>query len=451
MNRQELLEALTQDILAYAMHGAFPQREIARAIKPEGLDERFEEYELLLDLHFVLTDQVVEFVRELPERLRSIRTETESIARTQRGTVDGHIDWGATIKKRYTRNPRNSALFVCTNRTEDYDIAENLVLKRLLSVIYSTLREAEEYLRGDYEWVQQTWKGNEALIDELNQIVERNVHVRRIRAPAAYEPTERMMTAAESSRQAVYRDAADCLRTRERLFRGDAEEIRRLLDSTSITPDDNHTLFELYVLFRFVSTIEELQSSPPTYKTIASERQALARFQGEKEIILYHDNSARDRGLSFVTEEEPPDRPLTRAEKVQNVARSVANRYFTDRKDFRDHTGRPDVIVLEVISEESDEHEYLIAEVKHSTNVDTIRQGIKETLEYLAFLRVNEEFVFGSKDSEDYFGSGWNGMLVIQDLDGKSASLTEQTDSEIKIVQASELETFLDSVLRRVI
>ena len=72
---------------------------------------------------------------------------------------------------------------------------------------------------------------------------------------------------------------------------------------------------------------------------------------------------------------------------------------------MRNHTALPDVIVLAVISEADDQHEYLITEVKNSTNVDTIRRGIKETLEYLAFLRVNEEFVFGP-DEADYFGSG---------------------------------------------
>ena len=67
----------------------------------------------------------------------------------------------------------------------------------------------------------------------------------------------------------------------------------------------------------------------------------------------------------------------------------MANNYFESRGTFRNHTGRPDVLVLEIIGDDQDEHEFLIAEVKNSTNTDTIRRGIKETLEYLAFLRVN--------------------------------------------------------------
>lgn len=455
MNREELLEELTEDILGYVMHGVLPQQEIAQSIKPQHLDERFDDYELLLDLHFILKPEVVEFVKQLPKQLRSIRTETETVSRTRQGTVDGHINWGATVKQRYARNPRNTGLFVCDNRSEDYDIPENLVLKKLLAVIYRTLREAEDYLRGEYTWVRETWRGNEQLIDELNRIVERNVHVRRIREPETYEPTERMLTTAANSRQAIYRDAASLLREREQLFAGEPAAIKELLDKTAITPDDENALFELFVLFRFVATLEDMEDGQFTFKTIASGRQEVARLESEgRDIVLYHDQTADDPDLSFdsgVTE-LPDDREPTRSEKVQTVARSVANDYFTDRPAFQDNTGRPDVIVLEIVDEEAGEYEYLITEVKNSTNVQTIRRGIKETLEYLAFLRVNDEFVFGRDDEDtEYFGSGWNGMLAIQDLPEETASVDEQGEREITILQASELETELETVLEEVV
>lgn len=448
MNRDELLDQLTEDILAHVMRGSFPERELAESIKPEQLDKRFEEYELLLDLHFILKSDVVDFVRDLSTHLRSIRTETQTTARTRRGTVDGRINWNETIKKRYAEHPRDRSIFVCDNRTVDYDIPENIALKRLISVINTTIREAEEYLRGEYDWVRDTWKGSEDLIDELQRIVERNVHIRRIREPDAYEPTERMLTTAANSRHAVYREAASLLRNRERLFRGDADAIRELLAETAIAPDDQDSLFELFVLFRFVATLERLRGSQPEYKTIATGRQDVARFDDEKEIVLYHDNSAADRDLSFVAMPDEDEANHSRTDMVQLEAQEIAGDYF--KRDFRNHTGRPDVIVLEIISEEDDQHEYLITEVKNSTNVDTIRRGIKETLEYLAFLRVNEEYVFGP-DPEEYFGSGWNGLLVVQDIDDETASLEDQSDNPVTILQASELERDLERVLRKIL
>lgn len=452
MNKNQLLDALTKDILAYVMRGTFPEREFARSIKPEQLDERFEEYELLLDLHFILQDDVIEFVRDLPEHLRSVRTETRTVSRTRRGTVDGRINWGATVKKRYAEHPRDSSIFVCDSRSENYDIPENLVLKKLISVVHRTVREAEKYLVEGYDWVNETWRGNEDLIDELQRIVERNVHVRRIREPDAYEPTERMLTTAADSRHEVYREAARLLRSRNRLFGGEGDEIRRLLAETAVAPDDENTLFELFVLFRFVATLEELRETQPTFQTIATNRQEIARFEGERKIVLYHDTSADDRDLSFLAVPDEDEERHSRSDKVQLVAQEIAGKYFD--KEYRNHTGRPDVIVLEIVSAGDAPNEYLITEVKNSTNEDTIRRGIKETLEYLAFLRVNEEYVFGTagtESDEDYFGSGWNGILVVQDLDDETASLDEQRGNEIAILQASELDDELQTILKRVL
>ena len=448
MNREQLLDQVTDDILAYVMHGTFPERELARSLKSNELDERFEEYDLLLDLHFVLLPEVIEFIEQLPKRIRTIRTETASVSRVRRGTIDGKIDWGGTIKRRYSQNPRDTSIFVCSNRTLDYDTGENLVLKRLLSVVHATLREADSYLSQNYDWVQETW--DETLIDRLQQIVERNVHIRRIREPKAYEPTDRMVTEATHSRQVLYREAASILQIYQRLHNGHPEEIRNLLDKTAITPDDQDTLFELFVLFRFVDTLEQLSDGNVVFSTIRSGRQEVARIDGETEIILYHDNSAADRNLSFLAYPDEKSDTLSRTETVQTTAKSVANQYFTE-KTFTNHTGRPDIIVLEVNHPESDRSDYLITEVKNSTRTDTIRQGIKETLEYLAFLRVDDEFVFENGSGGGYFGNGWNGLLVVQDLQDKTQDLDEQSASEIKILQASELEEELEILLKRVV
>ena len=105
------------------------------------------------------------------------------------------------------------------------------------------------------------------------------------------------------------------------------------------------------------------------------------------------------------------------------------------------------MIVLEVRDEENDDYEYLITEVKNSKQKKTIRQGIKETLEYLAFLKVNEEYVFEkSEDAGGYFGSGWNGLLIVQDMERETEPFADQ-DQPIRILQASEVEDRILEVL----
>ena len=447
MDREELVAGLSQDILTYVMHGSFPERHIAAELKPNGLDERFDDYETLVRLHFVLKPDVVAFVEALPERLRNVKTGTETTTTVSRGSIEGRIDWPATVKRRYSTNPRDRGLFVSDDRSESYDIAENIALKRLLAVIYTTLEDCREYLRADYEWVTDRWRENLELIDVMRRTFERNVHVKRIRDPETYEPTERMLQRTESARSPLYTEAATLLRSYRESLAADPDAITELLEETAITPDDEETLLELYVLFRFVSAIESLREDSFTLSTIASDSQAVARMVDEEaEITLYHDNSARDRGLSFVPENfEKESAELTRSEMVQRETREVLSTYFEDEA-FRRTTGRPDVIVLEIDAE--NRREYLITEIKNSSNPQTIRSGIKETLEYLAFLRDDGTFVFD--DGTSYFGSGWNGLLVVQDIDGSETAPLEKQRS-IRILQASEVETKLRNVLESVL
>lgn len=447
MDRGELVDALATDIFAYVMHGDLSEQHVASELRPDDLDERFADFESLVRLHFVLRSDVVDFVEALPKRLRSVKTQTRDVTEKTRGGVDGRIDWPSTVRERYTTNPNDTGLFVCDRRHEDYDVDENVVLKRLLAVVYRTLDDIERFVKRDYDWVTERWHENAELVDAMKRIFERNVHVKRIRDPEDYEPTERMLQHAEGSRSEVYRDAASLLRTYRRSLRADEDAIRELLDQTTITPDDDETLFELYVLFRHVAAIESLRDDQFTVQTIETGSQEIAHLETDSEsVYLYHDTAAGDRGLSFnPTPEEPTaETDLSRMERVQRESLEVARTYFPDR-DFTSVTGRPDVIVLEV--ETDDTREYLVTEVKNSRRIETVQRGITETLEYLAFLRQDDEFVH---DDGGFFGSGWNGVLVVQDIEHEpTAPLDEQ--QSIKILQASEVQEQLRRVLREVL
>jgi hypothetical protein len=449
MNREELLEALTGDILTYVMHGSFPEHHLAEQIKFDGLDERFDDYETLVRLHFILRPDVVDFVEALPKQLRQVKTQTENVSNTVRGQIEGRIDWNKTYRERYSKNPGDGSVFVCENRSENYDIDENVVLKRLLAVIYDTLTECREYLRADYEWVTDRWKTNLELVDTMTDIFERNVHVTRIREPEAYEPTERMIGRAADSRSDLYREAARLLTEYRESLLGDEDAILELLQTTAITPDDDETLLELFVLFRYIETIERLHDGAFRLQTIASGKQEVARIGAEEgtEIVLYHDSAATDRNLSFDSTPDEGRSDLSRHEMVQRKSLETVRQYFKNER-FDTRSGRPDVIVLEIKREET--QEYLITEVKNSTRKETIRQGINETVEYLAFLQQDSKFVFDSET--DYTGEGWNGILVVQDLhDTETADFTEQRSQPIRILQASEVEDHLLNVLEQVL
>ncbi|WP_197428413.1 hypothetical protein [Halapricum sp. CBA1109] len=51
---------------------------------------------------------------------------------------------------------------------------------------------------------------------------------------------------------------------------------------------------------------------------------------------------------------------------------------------------------------------------------------------------------------ESTFGTGWNGVLVVQDIDGSSTAPLDSQRS-IRILQASEVETELETILDRIL
>jgi len=433
MKESRMIEELTQDILTYMRRGESGiGRIVAENVKPEGLDERFKEYEKLMDFHFILKEKVVDFVKNLRPRLREVKTKTKNVKKTSKNGVEGRINWSSTVKERYSRNPKDFSLFVCENRSENYDIDENIVLKKLLSVIYRTLEDCEEYLKEDKNPViKETWEEKEDLIEEMRGIFERNVHIQRIKKPERYEPTERMINSAENSRQSIYREAAKLINTRRKIFKGDKEEIKSLIENTAVKPDNKGTLFELFTLFRFIKIIENHEKNDFSLETIESNSQPIAGMSyKDKEIRLYHDSSG-DKNLKFLYGEDDFNTPPSRPELVEKKATEVTEDYFKERKE--EHSKRPDIIVLEIKSDES--REYIVTEVKYSTNQKTIERGIKETLEYLAYMKYRNNWRFRD-GKESIFGND-NGLLVIRDLDEDTEALSEQRT--IKIFQTSDL------------
>lgn len=449
MEKNKLIENLTEDIFTYVMHGNFPEKEFAESLKPTDLNSRFEDYEKLMDFHFVLREDIVNLVRNLDSELRSVKTETEKNLRTRQGSVDGRINWSSTIKERYSRNPGNTSLFICENQQENYSIDENIVLKKLLSVIYHTLKDCEDFFDRNHEW-RKRWKEEEDLVEEMKNIFERNIHIDRIRKPEDYEPTERMLNTAENSRNQLYRKSAELLRKRDKIFSGNKEEIRNLLNKTAIRPEDEETLLELFVLFRFISTIESIESEDFSLETIESGSQRVATLETEeKEIAVYHDTSAKkDLGIEFKFDPEKDScKPYSRPEKVELESREIIGSYFG--KETREVSGRPDVILVEIVDKASREREYFVTEVKNSRNEKTVKRGIKETLEYLAFLRDSEsERPNWINKTDDVFGGDKSGLLVVQDFEDKDRGTSlEDQEGPVRVVQASELEESIEELI----
>ena len=86
-------------------------------------------------VHFMLSDEVKNLIKILPHLVRNLSHTTQNERKITQGHIRGKVDWGSTIKKRYSKGFNDKSLFVCTPSSKLYDLEENQLLKFLLKKI----------------------------------------------------------------------------------------------------------------------------------------------------------------------------------------------------------------------------------------------------------------------------------------------------------------------------
>ena len=354
----------------------------------------------LLRIHFVLTQQgdsstfgVIDFVKELPPRLRRIKKTVTKNTEMLEGEVKGRINWKETVKHRYNRNPENQTLFVCDEREINYNVAENLVLKRLLQIIHGIIyRDLKVAFDKRYEWLKGWIEGTQ-LKKVLNELFLRNVYLKRVDLSDVVV-TERMISRAEKSRSVLYREAADLLRRYNKLmnYELDTLEAKELLNNTFIAPDRIDTLFELYWTIKIVG-----QYSAPTFHLIESGSKAVAKWSANGyEYKIYHNSVGsfefREKMSEIVHLLKDRDNYFGRQIKIFEKIEQL-----TGMKTDSLWGGRPD-IVLEKYDETGKLLSIFIGEVKYTQDPGYAIQGLRELLEYIALIKYNEAYVEEYKD-----------------------------------------------------
>ncbi|MDB2239392.1 hypothetical protein [Halorubrum ezzemoulense] len=274
----------------------------------------------------------------------------------------------------------------------------------------------------------------------LDRIYEQNIYLQRINV-ADTDVTDRTIESVKRSRSRFYQDAAILLDRYRQLMNHelDSSEARDVLNHTLIAPANTDTLFELYWVFRILDAYDDVEyrvltDSRDSPSTIATWEQNGSRF------VLSHD--ATGEGLSFNEsigdEEIEPDGYLYRINEVlsrwQTISEDLLGRGGSDSL----WGGRPD-IVLEQYQETEDGEEGLeqvfLGEVKYTQNSDYVATGLRELLEYMAFVKQTR--------TGDYVESADNllesvdvkGLLFVDELSRETSS---DRDEDVKIIQYPE-------------
>jgi hypothetical protein len=267
---ETLIDEIANDFNSYLSKGV-------RVEEVSGKDPNLniDDIEKVLRIHFVLTGTldkqeddevgVIDFVDNLRDKVRRIKTTVTKDTQFLENEVRGRIDWQKTLKERY-RSASPGMGYACSQTRENYNIDENLVLKRLLTVVHETVFEdLKPALESpdDYTWFKP-WiapdeEGERELKNVVDEVYHDNVYLQRIKVEER-EISDRMIESVKKSRSELYRNAAQLLDRYRRLTRQDIDEqeAKKILQNTFVRPSEDERLFELYWAFKILDTYDEI-------------------------------------------------------------------------------------------------------------------------------------------------------------------------------------------------
>lgn len=379
-SKEKLIKEISEYLIIYLKSGKLSLNSF---IKDINLD--IKDMDQLLKIHFILRDDVKNFVQELNKMIRSFKTSTITTNQLLFGEVKGHIDWQKTIINRLNINYEDKTIFSCNERYKNYNIKENLVLKELLRTIYNIVFNDIDLNRvSSYSWFSK-W---ELLKNELNYVYKKNIYIKKIKDKNV-NVTDRMINDTLKSRNQLYREAARLLAAYRRImnYRINKEEVSEMLSQTFITPEKESVLFELYWV---ISLIKNNAMGEKLYLVNGRENM-VAKWEDELYAYeIYHDSTGSGELLFQVNLDEVDNSEndfLNRSVCSYKKAMKLSEQIFRSNLDKSYWRGRPDILIEIKDKNTNTLKKVIIGEVKYTDKIETAKIGLKELLEYIMLVK----------------------------------------------------------------
>ncbi|UOR13723.1 hypothetical protein [Halobacillus amylolyticus] len=410
-------EAILEEISGY-LHGYLKAGKVTINSFFSKMNLNISNLGQLLIVRFLLKDETMDFARQLPILLKRFKTNTASKKDTHIGEVRGEVDWADTTKERMARNHKDRTIFSTSESIRSYNIPENLVLKELLGLLYSSLYK-DSYIKGFesakwfLEW--QQLKGN------IAHAFKKNIYLQRVDSVHA---SDRIVHKTLNHRNKLYRDAARLLLSYRSLVRGNysEEDIRTLLRETFIAPDNVDVLFELYWI---VQLIKDNTDDSELHLMDGSQNKVASWEKGSSIYHLYHDSTGSNQVRFAISSNEIAEsNNLYLRQKYQSfhTSNQLANQFFgrSPSKDL--WRGRPDFL-LEVYDQNTNKIiKIVIGEVKNTSRIEYAITGLEELLEYIYLVKNHKgDYVYGGPVSV-------TGILCVEDVPLTDGSKSELVD-----------------------
>ena len=400
----------------------------------------------LLRIHFVLSDDVIEFVELLPIRIRRIRTGVDRNSRKMIGAVKGKINWPKTYQYRYGETIKDETHFVVNQIQRNFNVPENLVLKELLGIIHSIVYgDLQPALSGKYSWIKE-WISDDHLRRSIREVFLKNIYIRRISDEKRLFVHERIIVNAQKSRNVLYQKAARLLLKYRKLMKYelDPDEAQKLLKETFIAPGKEDVLFELYWTFKIISTLTNEKMKNVEFLILEPNNSQVAIWKDETySYEIFHDSTANFSFNENWSQIQVPEKDgyLFRAAKVVEKHQELGHRFFIRGTGNSLWGGRPDIILIRTSIDNPIDIVVFIGEVKHTLDVSYAMQGLKELLEYMALLRKGIKGKYFQSKDDVFVSPDVRGWLFVDSMKEESfaKNLETRTIGTVSIVRTGEM------------
>lgn len=391
VSSSQILSEVADDLGQYLMQGAISINPLVKKIEP---NLKIHDIKKLIRIHFILTESgssddigVIDFIKELNNRIRRIKTTIKPEIAVLNGFIKGKIKWNKTFLNRI-KYGSNNLLFTCELKEKDYNISENLVLKKLLQIIYSIIQnDIIVGIEKKYTWLKE-WVSETALLEELKRIYLRNIYLKKINLQKI-KISPRMIQNAKKSRNPLYREAAFLLSKYQKLmnFEIDPGEVKNLLRNTFIEPDRTEVLFELYWIIKL---IKQFKTEDIVFELIEPGRNIISKWKkGEYDYTMYHDSVGSFEFIEKVDELNKTIKDDNYFKREIMVLKKLGEMTSIPKNSL--WGGRPDILLEKRKS--GNLISVFIGEVKYTNDRSYAIQGLKELLEYIALIKENDQRV----------------------------------------------------------
>lgn len=312
-------------------------------------------------IYFLLADDVQRCIREsVPYLLKHLSQSTDRVTNEIRGSIRGNVDWSLTTKRRLALGLTDPTVFVTRKAVKTYDLPEMQALKYFLTQVNHLCVEVlgfipEEDRTISYEHYehQEKWRDVIRGLYHATNTSLKNIYMHSISLPK--KVTDLMLQRVRCARSVEFKRVYKGLQLYRKLFvREKPEALRDCCEQGVLKPLNRDTLYEIYILFLTIETLEQLGWQREHLRLVGYGDGAVVHYKNDSKILRVYYQTL----------------PVVFSEN--SLYTNLMRTYSVDAK-----LRRPDMLF------EFGEHDFKLLEVKRTQNKHYIVESVYKVLGYL--------------------------------------------------------------------